>query len=112
MENKITTEDIRKEFKSQFELVNYAIRLAENMIKSGRESRVTSNKQNRAMQILEEIATGQDQLVEIYEEPEPIVVAPKEERTSSFAQEAREKKSARDSQMKTSSKKNRKVFTE
>ena len=47
-----------KKFKSSFDLVNYAIKLAENMIKTGRDARVKSDVQNRAMLILEEIRRG------------------------------------------------------
>ena len=73
MENKdsLTNEKILKKFKSQFELVNYAILLAENMIKSGRDSRVKTDGQNKAMQIVAEIATGKDQFDDI---PEVIAV--------------------------------------
>lgn len=62
---RITNEQIRVKFKSQFDLVRYAIRLAENMILTGRESRVKSDTKNRAMQILEEIALGKDQFDDI-----------------------------------------------
>ncbi|WP_068467847.1 hypothetical protein [Candidatus Protochlamydia phocaeensis] len=69
MEKKInfTNEMLAKKFKSNFELVNYAISLAENMIKSGRDARVKSEVQNRAMLILEEIQEGKDQFDEIKE---------------------------------------------
>lgn len=56
---------MRRKFNSSFELVNYAIRLAENMIKTGRDARVKSEIQNRAMLILEEIQEGKDQFDEI-----------------------------------------------
>lgn len=63
MENKprLTNEDLTKKFKSNFDLVRYAIELAENMIKSGRDARVRSETQNRAMLVLEEIMAGKDQ---------------------------------------------------
>lgn len=61
----LTNEKIIKKFVSQFDLVNYAIRLAENMIYSGRDSRVRIDCQNRAMQILGEIALGKDVFDEI-----------------------------------------------
>ena len=72
----LTNEKLRQKFKSQFELVTYAIRLAENMIRTGRDTRVKTDLQNRAMQILAEIATGKDQFDEIVietssEEPPP-----------------------------------------
>jgi DNA-directed RNA polymerase subunit omega len=61
----LTNEEMRSKFKSNFELVNYAIKLAENMIKTGRDARVKSEVQNRAMLILEEILEGKDQFDEI-----------------------------------------------
>lgn len=61
----LTNEDVVKKFVSNFELVNYAIRLAENMIKTGRDARVKSDVQNRAMLILEEIHEGKDHFDEI-----------------------------------------------
>lgn len=61
----ITNEEMNKKFKSSFELVNYAIKLAENMIKTGRDARVKSEVQNRAMLILEEIHEGKDHFDEI-----------------------------------------------
>lgn len=61
----ITNEVINKKFKNQFDLVNYAIALAENMLKTGRDARIKSVTQNRAMQIYEEIVTGKDQFDEI-----------------------------------------------
>ena len=61
----LTNEEMTGKFKSTFDLVNYAIKLAENMIYSGREARVKSEVQNRAMLILEEIHEGKDQFDEI-----------------------------------------------
>jgi DNA-directed RNA polymerase subunit omega len=61
----LTNEEMTAKFKSSFELVNYAIKLAENMIKTGRNTRVKSDVQNRAMLILEEIHEGKDQFDEI-----------------------------------------------
>lgn len=61
----ITTEILSKRFINQFDLVNYAIRLADNMIKSGRPPRVAVDNDNPAVQVLEEIETGKDQLDEI-----------------------------------------------
>ena len=61
----LTNEKMTKKFKSSFDLVNYAIKLAENMIKTGRDTRVKSEVQNRAMLILQEIHEGKDQFDEI-----------------------------------------------
>lgn len=74
MEKKLhlTNELLAKKFKSNFELVNYAIQLAENMIRSGRDARVKSEIQNRAMLILEEIFEGKDSFDQIIEKPEQV----------------------------------------
>lgn len=56
----LTNEKVRKKFKSQFELVNYAIKLAENMIRTGRDCRVKTESQNRALQIMSEIIQDKD----------------------------------------------------
>ena len=61
---------MRNKFKSNFDLVNYAISLAENMIKTGRDARVKSDVQNRAMLILEEIREGKDHFDEIESAPD------------------------------------------
>jgi len=61
-----TNEDLARKFGNNFKLVTYAISLAENMIKSGREARVKGkDTQNRAMLILAEIREGKDQFDEI-----------------------------------------------
>lgn len=61
----LTNEKIRKKFASQFELVNYAIRLAENMILTGRDPRVKIDSQNRSLQVLTEIISDKDRFDEI-----------------------------------------------
>ena len=68
----LTTEDLSNKYTNQFELVAYAIKLAENMLKTGRDPRVKTDVQNRALQILEEIATGRDYFDEIVVAPEPV----------------------------------------
>lgn len=67
MESKeqLTNEKIRKKFASQFDLVNYAIRLAENMIYTGRDARVKIDSQNRSLQVLTEILNDKDRFDEI-----------------------------------------------
>lgn len=109
----LTTEELRKKFKSQFDLVSHAIAVAENMIKTGRGPRVKLDVQNRAMQILEEIANDKDHLDEL--PPEPVV----EVRQESLAVEAKNvqnsenKKSLRSSGGKMSNpKKGRKILSE
>lgn len=61
----LTNEKIAKKFSSQFELVNYAIKLAENMIVTGRDPRVRTNTQNRSLQVLSEILNNKDRLDEV-----------------------------------------------
>lgn len=66
MEKKtLTNEHLRERFTNQFDLVNYAIQLAENMIHSGREPLVRSDKQNKAFLILEEIRQRKDMFKEV-----------------------------------------------
>lgn len=54
----LTNEFIREKFKNQFELVNYAIKLSEQMIHRGNES------ENVAVDIIEDIVEGRDKLDE------------------------------------------------
>jgi hypothetical protein len=61
----LTNEELGKEHANLFDLVNYAISLADNMIKSGREPRVKSDIMNRSHLILEEIKKGVDKLDDI-----------------------------------------------
>lgn len=68
LKDSLTNEKLSKKFKSQFELVNYAIQLAANMIHSGRESRIKTDIQNRAMMVLNEILNDKDQFDEIVTE--------------------------------------------
>lgn len=61
----LTNEALRGKFQSSFELVNYAIRLAENMVRTGRAPRVQTDVENPAVQILEEISAGKDRFEDI-----------------------------------------------
>lgn len=71
IKDKLTNESISKKFKNTFDLVNYAIKLAENMILSGREQRIrTEVGMNPASLVLEEISLGKDQLVDLNETEE------------------------------------------
>lgn len=67
MEHKenLTNERLGGKFTNQFELVNYAIKLAENMVRSGRSPRIKSDIQNPAVIILEELIQGKDHLEDI-----------------------------------------------
>jgi hypothetical protein len=56
----LTNEKISKKFDNQFDLVNYSIQLAANMIHTGRSSRVKIDTENPALIIYEEILEGKD----------------------------------------------------
>jgi DNA-directed RNA polymerase subunit omega len=104
----LTNEKITKKFKSQFELVSYSIRLVENMILSGRDSRVKSDSQNRATQILSEILNGKDKFDEIREEVHEDVIA-----ESEYIRKADERQSSQAASMRTTErKKSRKVLAD
>ena len=64
----LTNEHFRNMFSNQFELVNYAIRLAEHMIKSGREPFRLHDPKNLAIQILEIIESGKDRYKDLPDE--------------------------------------------
>ncbi len=64
----LTNEALSKKFVSQFDLVNFAIHVAKDMIKSGRETRARKEIQNRAQQILEEITEDKVLLDDIDDE--------------------------------------------
>ncbi|MFT5319706.1 MAG: hypothetical protein ACI8RA_002988, partial [Chlamydiales bacterium] len=70
IKNSLTIELLGKKFDSHFELVNYAIQLAKNIIVSGRECRVPTKVQNPAYWVLLEIASGKDKLEDIITETE------------------------------------------
>lgn len=103
MNYKYTNEALKKKFKNQFELVSYAILLAENMILTGRESRVKTDYQNKAMQVLAEIAAGKDLF-----EPIIPVEQKKEESSTGFSSSAAQNAPFKGSEKK----KNRKILVE
>jgi DNA-directed RNA polymerase subunit omega len=59
----VTNEKLAKRFNNMFELVNYSIRIAEELLKSGRELRVGTDNQNTMYQVLLEISSGKDKAV-------------------------------------------------
>jgi hypothetical protein len=69
MEEHLTNQKISKKFSNQFDLVNYAILLVENLIKSGRAPRVKVDVDNPVVQILAEIDAGKDKLEDLVIEP-------------------------------------------
>lgn len=83
--DQLTNEELLKRFKNQFELVRYAIQLAENTVRSGREPEMGLESQNVAYQILAEIASHTEQFAEIpeaEEAPAPVQVRAKEKEMS------------------------------
>lgn len=84
-----TNEKLLQKFKNQFDLVNYAIRLAENMIKTGRDPRVKTDNQNRAMQILAEINSDKDHFDEIKFDEPSFIAGEKEYNGKAFIGEGR-----------------------
>lgn len=102
----LTTEKLKQKFKSQFELVSYAIRLAENMIKTGRTARVKIESQNIAAQASAEIAANKDKIDEIVQETK------EEEMTFESKPHKQEMITAKFHDLKLSEgKKPRKIFT-
>jgi hypothetical protein len=67
---KLTNEIVTKKFQNQFDLVNYAISIAAEIIHSGRATNADSWTENPALQALDEIATGHDKLGAFIEEEE------------------------------------------
>jgi hypothetical protein len=61
----ITNEALAKKFRNSFDLVLYAISLAKNMIKSGREPGLYAPTQNRATIVLREIEEGKDRFEDL-----------------------------------------------
>ncbi len=102
MHDHLTNQQISKKFANQFDLVNYAIRLVENMIKSGRAPRVKVDVDNPVVQILAEIEVGKDKFDDIIEikkeevvEEEPKLSLFGKEKKSAGASKSGEKRKAR-----------------
>ena len=68
LKDHLTNEEIRGKFNNQFDLVNYAIKLVADMIQTGRAPRTATHTENPALQVLEEIVTGQDKFEELPKE--------------------------------------------
>lgn len=81
MESKefLTNEVVSKKFKNQFDLVNYAIGLTSQLIKSGRAPRVHADSDNPAVVVIEELEAGKDHWEEVIAEPTQEVLAVREE---------------------------------
>lgn len=62
IKDNLTNEKLKSRFKSQFDLVNYAIKRAESMVEAGRVPKNLSgqNQDNVALHTLYEIVNGKD----------------------------------------------------
>lgn len=112
--DQITNEELRKRFKNQFELVNYAIKIAENLITTGRAPRVEVDIQNPVIQALKEISSGKDLLdsvLEGEEEDETIEMEIDSEELGGTAVAISEE-SLEEDQLRVSKKKGRKALVE
>jgi len=104
----LTNEQIKKKFKSQFELVGYAIKLAENMIQSGRGPRVKSDSQNVAIHILDEIKSGLDKFEDI---PKEVKADPSDAINGRpYQRDSNQKDSGREDSKNTERKRTRKIL--
>ena len=61
-DNYITNEKIKKNFESQFGMVNYLIEEARDMIKTGRGARVSTGSDNIAVNVVAEIMSEKGKL--------------------------------------------------
>ncbi|MCB1149375.1 MAG: hypothetical protein KDK48_04355 [Chlamydiia bacterium] len=61
-EERLTNDSLKKKFDSQFELVNYLIKQARGMIRSGRAPRVNVDSDNTAVNVVAELVAGKDLL--------------------------------------------------
>ncbi len=68
----LTNESVSKKFNNMFDLVNYSIGLATQLIKTGRAPRTRVDSDNPAVIIIEELQDGKD-LWEDLKEEEPVV---------------------------------------
>ncbi len=93
----LTTEKINKTFENQFDLVNYAIKMVEELVMSGRHTRVKYDVDNPALIVLEEILKGKDKFEEEKEEKKIVYedLVPKEEDPKKAKKEARKTKSTK-----------------
>lgn len=91
----ITNENIKRKFKSQFELVNYSIKLAEQMIHTGRAPNIKADSLNPAVIIIEEIEEGKDKLEDVLPVSNEIIVESQEVEKVVPQEKAPEKRRAR-----------------
>jgi hypothetical protein len=93
----LTNELISKKFLNQFDLVNYAILLTTQLIKTGRTPRVHADSDNPAVVIIEELEAGKDHLEDLIESPKkPVAIeVPVEEPVKSAPKQTERKKARR-----------------
>ena len=106
-EDCLTNQKLLKRFKNQFELVRYAMQLAENAIKSGRELNVDSDSQNVAFQVLAEIYANKERFEEISPErleEQRVALEKKNAHDKKFGSEGSFLKSGRDAKKERKSK--------
>jgi len=53
-ETRLTNEDLKEDYESQFELVNHLIREAQGMITSGRSPKIDTHSENVAVIVVDE----------------------------------------------------------
>lgn len=94
---RLTNEKLLNKFNNQFELVNYAIKLVENMIHTGRAPRVRTETQNSSLNVIAELSAGKDTLEEI---PPPQIAS--EEKGDSLPPNGKEFSTARNSEKRKS----------
>lgn len=78
LRDQLTNEVVSKKFTNQFEMVNFAIKMATQKLKSGRACRVKTDVENQVYQVLEEIAAGKELLEDVQDATEdfkPLVQA-------------------------------------
>jgi|GEM_PF-1648927 len=61
----LTNEKIKERFDNPFKMVNYAIELAGQLVRTGRGPRVKIDNQNPAVQVIAEISEGRDFLIDL-----------------------------------------------
>ncbi|MCB1136996.1 MAG: hypothetical protein KDK78_12070 [Chlamydiia bacterium] len=89
LKDQLTNQEIKEKFKSDFELVNYAIRLAESLIKAGKEPDFGTDVRNYAYGILQMILDGRDEFIDLTKHVETPEVAEAKEAILRRVAEAR-----------------------
>lgn len=88
----LTTESISSRFENRFDLVSYAIKVAENMVRTGRAPRVRVGTENVATQVLAEIKAGKEVFTSLEEVNSAEKEAPSTYSTARFESKKEEEK--------------------